>query len=41
MKRFIGSSEIWSDAFAPMGRIDRFNQPRALPWVVTAAPYRA
>ena len=34
------SSEIWSDAFAPTGRIDHFNLPRALPRAMLFCPFR-
>ena len=27
---FSGSSEVWSDAFAPTGRIDHFNLPQGV-----------
>ena len=40
-KLLAGSSEIWSDAFAPAGRVDHFNLPRALPWAVHCCPFRA
>ena len=35
------SSESWSDAFAPTGRIDHFNLPRALPWAMLFCPFGA